>query len=522
MEEVNGIDIPTSANDFDQSGLYNRAPSSRYSVPVGAELIDLENCDSPRPITTYLGMDRDIAGPPPYVKQEPTDVEEDMANFSSIFGTRQHESLLSLDQPSPNSQTRLVSGNMAANDYTLQADPGAERLTPPRLGSPIRLAPLSIPANVSKGNVDLGRSFLRTKNNHGDNARAQMLKARREAGFKLRAERDSNSQRESGTDMTLQNDLAEDQEKIFKKAKQVYEQKQAAGELPLREEIEFIRLRNEHRAWREKARMDQEREVEEALFEQETRQPVTSPKHKTPFKRPIIASDDDRPAHDKAKKRRKDARIAKAAHTAMVQAGLDVILAKPNKKKSKRSGKPGSPNLVNYNSLLGSDVIRDAASNAKKADPATFRLTTRRKDALKELFASVTTKDPEVNRDAGADKRLLDDSIRNFTGLRSVKTAADGCWKVDGMRCLLKPYQVIGTGFMRRRENSIDLPRGGIQADEMGLGSSFVHRRCSDMMYLTVHRNDHDAHKHRQRPPSTVEEEQNDIDCNESGPCFAV
>jgi hypothetical protein len=42
------------------------------------------------------------------------------------------------------------------------------------------------------------------------------------------------------------------------------------------------------------------------------------------------------------------------------------------------------------------------------------------------------------------------------------------------MKTALKGYQVLGTSFMRRRENAIEHPQGGLMADQMGLGKTLM------------------------------------------------
>jgi SNF2 family DNA or RNA helicase len=43
---------------------------------------------------------------------------------------------------------------------------------------------------------------------------------------------------------------------------------------------------------------------------------------------------------------------------------------------------------------------------------------------------------------------------------------------VKGMKVSLKPYQILGVSFLRSRENATEEPRGGILADQMGLGKT--------------------------------------------------
>ena len=42
------------------------------------------------------------------------------------------------------------------------------------------------------------------------------------------------------------------------------------------------------------------------------------------------------------------------------------------------------------------------------------------------------------------------------------------------MKTSLKAYQVLGSAFMRRRENALEEPKGGLVADQMGLGKTLM------------------------------------------------
>jgi SNF2 family DNA or RNA helicase len=86
---------------------------------------------------------------------------------------------------------------------------------------------------------------------------------------------------------------------------------------------------------------------------------------------------------------------------------------------------------------------------------------------MKELIASIPT---EALKSAKGDKAALLKATQDFDGRGSVKATGGSMWLVKGMKTSLKNYQVMGTAFMRRRENSADEPKGGLMADQMGLG----------------------------------------------------
>ena len=62
----------------------------------------------------------------------------------------------------------------------------------------------------------------------------------------------------------------------------------------------------------------------------------------------------------------------------------------------------------------------------------------------------------------------------DFDGRGSVRSDQSGNWTVKGMTTSLKNYQVLGSAFMRRRENALEEPRGGLMADQMGLGKTLM------------------------------------------------
>lgn len=120
-------------------------------------------------------------------------------------------------------------------------------------------------------------------------------------------------------------------------------------------------------------------------------------------------------------------------------------------------------------SLFNSNVFDQQAGMDAPDQPV---LQTRRKrDALKELIASVPT--PEKS-DIRNDTNTLLQASKDFDGRGACKIAANSNWLVRGMKTTLKGYQVLGSAFMRRRENGLEEPRGGLMADQMGLGKTLM------------------------------------------------
>ena len=128
--------------------------------------------------------------------------------------------------------------------------------------------------------------------------------------------------------------------------------------------------------------------------------------------------------------------------------------------------------MLNTTNLLGGSNVFDDAAAIKnlKAQP-TFGPTTKRNEALKQLIASVP---PDAKKSARGDRAHLEKALKAFTGQGSVKPAPDGLWLVKGMITTLKAYQILGVAFLRQRENSGRAPRGGILADQMGLGKTLM------------------------------------------------
>jgi hypothetical protein len=120
-------------------------------------------------------------------------------------------------------------------------------------------------------------------------------------------------------------------------------------------------------------------------------------------------------------------------------------------------------------SLFNSNVFQQQAGAGAAEQPG-FR-SRNKADALKELIASVPLDDQKKAR---GDMNTLLAATKDFDGKGSVKSDGKGLWIVKGMKTSLKGYQVLGTAFMRRRENAAEEPRGGLMADQMGLGKTLM------------------------------------------------
>jgi hypothetical protein len=135
--------------------------------------------------------------------------------------------------------------------------------------------------------------------------------------------------------------------------------------------------------------------------------------------------------------RRKEEAKAKAKSAA----GKTKTKEKSAPTKQGRKKKPTAPDLLNTNSMLGSNVFNDTARIRDLPNQPTYEFDKHKDKALRSLIASV----PEEYRPvAKTDSRFLEDAMRDFTGRGAVKPADDGNWSVKGMRVTLKHYQILG------------------------------------------------------------------------------
>jgi hypothetical protein len=123
--------------------------------------------------------------------------------------------------------------------------------------------------------------------------------------------------------------------------------------------------------------------------------------------------------------------------------------------------------LKQASSLFNSNVFDQQAGADGREQPELGR-SRNKQDALKELIASLPIED---KRQARSDMTVILAATKDFRGHGAVK-AVDGGWLVKGMKTTLKGYQILGSAFMRRREDAVEEPRGGLMADQMGLVSN--------------------------------------------------
>ncbi|KAI5207477.1 hypothetical protein E4T39_01861 [Aureobasidium subglaciale] len=163
---------------------------------------------------------------------------------------------------------------------------------------------------------------------------------------------------------------------------------------------------------------------------------------------------------DKPKVSGKRKRPAKSAEE-------EVKDSRSKKKKKKKTPKAPMKRKNGEVNLDRSDIVKDAETAANLPEEPTFEASNVRKDALDSL-----KEDAPKGSSAVKDAIRLNNAIKSFTGQQTVKPASNGQWAVKGMQTTLKNWQTINAGFMRRRETGDEKPKGGIIADQMGLGKT--------------------------------------------------
>lgn len=125
--------------------------------------------------------------------------------------------------------------------------------------------------------------------------------------------------------------------------------------------------------------------------------------------------------------------IQRAREQTTTKASVQAKKPVPAKQKG-REGRAKGPTMTNVDTLFGNDVFHATAATAGLATQPSFDLTNqskRRDNALAQLIASVPEESTNV---AKADRRYLENAIKDFTGHASVTPAPDGNWWVKGMK----------------------------------------------------------------------------------------
>lgn len=189
----------------------------------------------------------------------------------------------------------------------------------------------------------------------------------------------------------------------------------------------------------------------------------------------------DHDASEDAPQSSRKGRGAKSKSTRVSKTQTPKKVAAKGSRKSAKDKRLTENALKQVSSLFTSNVFQQQAS-ADAMEQPTFTTTRRKHDALKELIASVPLGDRKIAR---SDMNVLLAATKDFNGRGSVKPhGSNGGWMVKGMKTTLRPHQVLGTSFMRRRENDEQEPKGGLMADQMGLGKTLMMLGKYDLVYL--------------------------------------
>ncbi|KAI4758196.1 hypothetical protein E4T52_09578 [Aureobasidium sp. EXF-3400] len=230
-----------------------------------------------------------------------------------------------------------------------------------------------------------------------------------------------------------------EQEYQYLQDKAAYTEKQSAGTLTQEEELEFMKKESAYTKRKRDFAALVEDEDEDLLFEP-----------------PEVVSQSDK----------------------------NTVQANKHPKKKARTSKSQSRNGVPRSSGLRQQAIPNLSGHTnfwEDADAAEHMETEPdyeniqkggRTAALRGFNKRVR---PEVRR---LDKRRLKIATSSFTNKKGIAWNMKGVgmgdqgWTLSGVCTPLKNYQIINCGWMRRQEMRTSEPRGGILADQMGLGKT--------------------------------------------------
>lgn len=175
---------------------------------------------------------------------------------------------------------------------------------------------------------------------------------------------------------------------------------------------------------------------------------------------------------EKSKKEPKKTRKSKHQKT------TDGRVSKHESQKKKRGPKKrreAGPAMIELNNLIGkdNDIVAISRENEQLGTQPSFGPTKNRKEALKELIASL----PKDQRNcASSDRQALNQAASSFNSSRTIQPDG-GLWRMRNGP-LLKPHQLLGTAWMCQRERSAQPPLGGLLCDDMGLGKTIQTIAC--------------------------------------------
>ncbi|KAI7089867.1 hypothetical protein KC356_g2039 [Hortaea werneckii] len=418
--------------------------------------------------------------------------------------------------------TPRVTTSNAASHMSAEA-PGTQprKATTTRQNQAGNSATTDAPASSS---VDLGSSmFSRPVGSNNNDFTQRMRNVQRDAVTRFRARQSASgissskdNHEEEIADSVKTSDTAEDAEdpaaSNFAQLKAGYERSRKAGKTNIAHDIEIMKAEAAESQRLRKIQADAEYDKSptpepEGLFLQEDEdapaasepfsaiyaddeiEEVPQPKKRKRAQKDIDDYDAPAPKRGRPKGTKRGKKSSVVTGTSHTEEDVDEVLQIPKNGKSGKKGAKGgarhpknkngapprrkAPEMTNVGSILGTNVFSDAAAASHLPAAAEHSGGGRRDAALKQLIASVPDQERGQKRDAHADSRYLNAAIKSFTGTNPIRSAPDGNWKLKGMRTTLKHYQVLGSSFMRKRESGAE-PRGGILADQMGLGKTLM------------------------------------------------
>ena len=282
---------------------------------------------------------------------------------------------------------------------------------------------------------------------------------------------------ESPQDFSWMDEIEETDDETAKQSflekKKAYKAKKKSGKATVTDEADFIKVKQD-----EERRLEKQKQTALFVSDSEYSDLDGAIMPADPIARDLLQE-----VCDGMAKASSDARNARQADIALKSQRVPVPKRKPGRpkkvtdasmpkaKKQKRSYNKRNPaDNVNFATMFGRDTLGAAALNEGQGQQPGF--TDRRKDkALAQLLASIPEEDRKA---AGSDKKELLKASKKFHGNGSIKSDGKGGWLLKGMTSSLQHHQLLGAGWMRDKETGPTEPRGGILADEMGIGKTVV------------------------------------------------
>lgn len=393
----------------------------------------------------------------------------DVESFPEVFNSEGWEIPIKQESEDPQTATQVGAERKSSISPNTAEQPGS--LSPDGKQTPPvhTVGPETVPNAPAKSADGLGKSILGAPQPTlgGVLSKADqeaLLRAQREMFAKLAESQVPPSQK----DLTDAMDISEPGENVFElqarydAAHSEYRKKKARDQLTLQDEIDFSRLQHEYNAEKTKlnelceqaAMDDEESEADQEnahLFVSQKNASTKSSKRKRSF-RPTHSDDED----SEERLPRKQARSKKKTNIRSAK-------TRRRNQNGKKNNRPGHLSLAQPN------IFEDAEAAEAMGDQPEFAAGNKRRDALNTLRGNAPARSA-----VAIDVSRINRAIKNFVNRESIKPGPNGHWSLKGLRTTLKNHQVINAGFMRGRERGTEEPRGGIIADQMGLGKTLT------------------------------------------------